>query len=274
MEQLLSGRELQGALLFPFPTRDCDRRALNLWMFCETGPRSGDGIRSLAIAGPDDDPSDFARWMEDGHCIGLKPYPHYARCRESFQAGIEEFAPEWMWALCERHSGVLMLHLARDAGVSDSGNRETLLRLSGKYPGCKVVLAHIARSFNYRTARGLRHFERLPNVFVDTSSITEPEGMRMAIEFLGPQRVLFGSDFPVSHLRGHCSTAGVTFHWFYADEIKKPGLTLVGIESLLSLRLACEQTGLGSAEIARIFSGNAKNLLGLGPLEDASEVAI
>ncbi|MDB6170608.1 MAG: kat [Verrucomicrobia bacterium] len=262
MEMILPGGRLKEALYFPFPARDHDRTAINRWMYGriagQGGPVRG---RGLAIAGPRDDPGPIAEAMADGRCVGLKPYHLYAKAGDTSQAALEEFAPEWMWRMCDRHGAILMLHLVRTEAVSDAGNREALLRLGAKYPHCQVVLAHVARAFNHRTARGLQALAGLPNMWVDTSAIAESEGIRTAIEILGPGRVIYGSDYPISHLRGRCVTVGNQFLWLYAEESKAPGMTLVGIESLLALRGACRQLNLGRAEIEGIFRGNAQRIL-------------
>jgi glutamate-1-semialdehyde 2,1-aminomutase len=264
MELILPKGRLKEALLFPFPAREHDRPAVNRWMFEEIAkPQSAFRARGLAIVAPQDDPRPVADAMAAGRCAGLKPYHFYAGTGDTSHAAIEDFAPEWMWRLCDRHSAILMLHLVRDEAVSDSGNREALLRLSEKYPGCQTVLAHAARAFNHRTARGLRALKDRPNIWVDTSAITEAESLRTAIELLGPRRVLYGSDYPISHLRGRCVTVGRQFLWLYAEEAKAPAMALVGIESLLALRAACTQIGLGPNEVQGIFWDNAHVALGL-----------
>jgi glutamate-1-semialdehyde 2,1-aminomutase len=264
MELILPGDRLKEALLFPFPARDHDRAAINHWLYDRIAAESVASSfrsRALAIVAPGDDPAPLAAAMADGRCAGLKPYHFYAWPGDTSQVGVEDFAPEWMWRLCDRHGAILMLHLMRDESVSDAGNREALLRLTAKYPGCQAVLAHVARSFNHRTSRGLRALVDRSNVWVDTSAITESESIRAAIELLGPGRVLYGSDYPISHLRGRCVTAGNQFHWFYADDTKPTAMTLVGIESLLALRTACTQAGLRSNDVQAIFRDNAYALL-------------
>jgi glutamate-1-semialdehyde 2,1-aminomutase len=263
MELILPGGRLKEAVLFPFPARQHDRPAVNAWMYRElAGLDATFGARGLAVVGPKDDPGLAAAAMAAGRCAGLKPYHLYAWPGDTTQAGVEDIAPEWMWRLCDRHGAILMLHIMRDEAMSEPGNREALRRLSIKYPGCQLILAHVARSFNQRTARGLRDLQDLPNVCVDTSAICESENLRLAIELLGPGRVLYGSDYPISHLRGRCVTVGRQFLWVYAEEANAPGMTLIGIESLLALRTACTQLGLGAQEIAGIFRGNAQAVLG------------
>jgi glutamate-1-semialdehyde 2,1-aminomutase len=220
-------------------------------------------VAGLALVAPTGDAGLCSEWLETGLCKGLKPYFLYGRSGDATQCGVEEYAPEWMWKLCHRHRGILMLHLVKDAAVSDPANREALLRLSAQYPACKAILAHVGRAFNYRTARGLTALAGRPNVFVDTSAITEAESIKIALDALGVNRVLFGTDYPDSHLRGRCVTAGNSFQWIYSDTMNNPAMTLVGIESLCSLREAAEQLRLGPAEIGRLFFGNAQDMLEL-----------
>ena len=264
MALILPGGRLREALLFPFPARDHDRPAVNRWMFAEIA-RLPDSFRArgLAIVSPHDDPGLVAAAMAAGQCAGLKPYHFYAWKGDTTQVGVEDFAPEWMWKLCDRHGAVLMLHLMRDEAVAEPGNAEALVRLGKKYPGCQAVLAHVARSFNHRTSRGLQALQDLPNVWVDMSAITKAEAIRAAIEILGPHRVLYGSDYPISHLRGRCVTVGNQFLWLYAEESKAPKMTLIGIESLRALRAACAQAGLGRKAIQGIFWDNGRAVLKL-----------
>lgn len=263
MESILPDGRLTEALVFPFPARQHDRAAVNRWMYEEIATLSDSfPTHGLAIVSPADDPGPSEEAMAAGCCRGLKPYHLYVGRADTSQVTLEEFAPEWMWQQCDRHGAVLMLHLMRDAAVSDPVNRESLLRLSEKYPNCQAILAHVARSFNHRTARGLGALAKRPNVCVDTSAITESEGIRLALDVLGPGRVLYGSDYPISHLRGRCVTVGNQMLWVYAEENNAPAMTLIGIEALMALRTACTQVGLGKNDIQRIFRENALAVLG------------
>lgn len=264
MDLLLPGRRLAEAVLFPFPARQHDRAAVNRWMFDEiaAAPAGGGGPdHGLAIVAPTDDPRQLEPGFVSGRCRGLKPYHFYVPRADTSQVGVEDFAPEWMWELCDRHGAILMLHLMRDAAVDDAGNREALRRLSAKYPRCQAVLAHIGRAFNHRTARGLDRLADRPNLWVDTSAITEAESFRCALETFGPRRILFGSDYPISHLRGRCVTVGTQFLWVYPETTGATRMTLVGIESLLALREACTQLRLGADDIRAIFHDNTGRLL-------------
>ncbi|MBI5773856.1 MAG: aminotransferase class III-fold pyridoxal phosphate-dependent enzyme [Verrucomicrobia bacterium] len=264
----LPGRKVEG-LFFGYPSASNDRAGENNFLAAEIDPlRDRTNARALALVAPQDDPAATRRFVNEHRFGGLKPYRLYAPFADTTQARIEDFTPRWMWQLCHDMDGVLMLHIMRREGIADADNLEALRRLCREFPRCRLVLAHVARSFNYRNALdGLKKIADLDNVVVDTSAVTETQAFRCALEVLGPRRVLFGSDYMVSELRGKCLTQGDGFSWLYADELPSPAVTqfenfsLVGIESLLCLREACEIVGLNDADARDIFRDNALRLL-------------
>jgi glutamate-1-semialdehyde 2,1-aminomutase len=268
MARWMPGREVEG-LFFGYPRGGNDRAGENAWLREQIAPGvPATNSRALVLAAPTDDPAEVRRLIESGVFIGIKPYRLYADVPDTNEATIESFAPEWMWEMCHEHNGVLMLHIMRAGGITDPHNIGTIRRLCRRYPRCRLVLAHVARSFNYRHAReGLRAIADLDNVVVDTSAVTQAGAFRAAIEILGPRRVLWGSDYMVSELRGSCVTQGDGFTWIYSDDEPARkltifgGYTLVGIESLMCLREACEDTGMTPADLQDIFRDNALRLL-------------
>jgi len=264
MRLWLPGRQVEG-LFFGYPSAGNDRAGENSWLQSQV---DGSGnSRALVLAAPTDDPAEVRRLLGTGVFVGIKPYRLYADVPDTREAEIESFAPEWMWELCHEYDGILMLHIMLADGITDPRNVASIRRLCRRYPRCKLVLAHVARSFNYRHAReGLHHLVDLDNVVVDTSAVTQAGAFRAALEILGPRRVLWGSDYMVSELRGSCITQGDGFTWIHpeitADKLTIFGqYTTVGIESLLCLREACEDTGMTQGDIEDIFRENALRLL-------------
>jgi glutamate-1-semialdehyde 2,1-aminomutase len=264
----MPGRTLEG-LFFGYPSGGNDRAGENAWLREQIAAVVKESnSRALLLVAPGDDPAAVRRALGSGVFVGVKPYRCYAEVKNTSEAAIESFAPEWMWELCHDHDGVLMLHIVRAGGVTDPHNVETIRRLCRRYPRCRLVLAHVARAFNYRHAReGLQALVDLDNVVVDTAAVTQAAAFRAAIEILGPRRVLWGSDYMVSQLRGACFTQGDGFTWVYSEDASARDLTVfgsytvVGIESLLCLREACEDTGMTGADVRDIFHDNALRLL-------------
>ena len=264
----LPGRRVDG-LFFGFPSVGNDRVGENDWVASQLDEHPEQRLsRKIALVSPEDGPDATRALVKERGFIGIKPYGLYAPVADTSQAHIEDFAPRWMWEICHEIDGVLMLHIMRSKGIADPDNLEAIERLSRDYPGCRLVLAHVARSFNYRNARAaLRRLEPLENVVVDTSAVTEVEAMRVALDALGPRRVLFGSDYMVSEFRGKCFTMGDGFSWLYADLLPSPAITAfenvapVGVESLLCLREAFEIGGFNAADARDVFRDNALRLL-------------
>lgn len=256
-------------LYFGVPHKQADRGAINNWLK-ETLDREGTALtRGLMLVSPDDSDRSVADALSGRQFCGIKVYHCYAPRPDTMQASIAEYAPEWMWEILHQYKGVMMLHVVRNEAMADEDNQKELRRLSRKYPGARIILAHIGRSFNYRHGRkGLASLSDLDNVYLDTSAICEAEAFRAALKHLGPRRILWGSDFPISEMRGRCVTTGSGFFWLHPEVIReghnpptRDGMTLVGLESLTSLREACDDDGLTLTDINDLFFDNAVRLL-------------
>jgi glutamate-1-semialdehyde 2,1-aminomutase len=146
--------------------------------------------------------------------------------------------------------------------------------LCRRYPGARVILAHAGRGFHApNTWRGIDALRDLDNVWFDSSGICEASALNAILAALGPRRLLWGSDFPVSQQRGRCVTLGTGFAWVTTDQVEWPppegaffgDPIAVGLESLRALLDAADQAGLDAAERDDIFCDNARRLLGLMP---------
>lgn len=262
MEDFFGSRKWS-SLFFGFPAKGNDTAAINEWMLNEVAALENKS-QALYLCPPDADAEGVAALLLSGRFAGIKPYHLYAALPETEQAPLETFAPEWMWEACHGTGSIMMLHIMKDGGISDKENQSFLRRMLRKYPRCHLVLAHIARSFNYRCARGsLGWLNDYGNVWLDTSAITETETFRIALKEVGPSRIAFGTDFPISNLRGKSMTVGGPPRWYYSEKSEySPGdMPLVGIESLRCLREACEDMAMNEDDLRGIFETNALRVL-------------
>jgi glutamate-1-semialdehyde 2,1-aminomutase len=207
--------------------------------------------------------------------VGLKPYHLMADSlvqagQPTFHAPIEAYLTEEHARLAHEEGLTITLHMVRDRALADPVNQATIRRYCEGYPNLRLILAHAARGFNpWHTIEGIESLRGLENVWCDTSAVTEAGAFEAIVELLGPSRLLYGTDFHVSHLRGRCVAIGDSFHWLYADEMnlaeKHAALrpVLIGLESLRSLFLAIRRLKLRDAEVEAIFYGNAAQLFGL-----------
>ena len=118
----------------------------------------------------------------------------------------------------------------------------------------------------------LPQFADDPGLFFDSSAVLNPACHRVALQHLGPRRVLYGSDNPVMYMRGrrqyreraYINRTSYPFHFNHDRE--PPGVeaayTLFMYEDLRAIKQACNELGIvAREEIEMIFHTNAARLI-------------
>jgi glutamate-1-semialdehyde 2,1-aminomutase len=267
MRQWMGDRVVREGLYFPYPLRHLNCRAAN--DFLAAALKGRPGCRGLMIIRPQDDPAEVEGQLRRHGFAGFKVYHVFAARQDTFNAETGEFLPEWAWELADRHDLAITLHMVLPRALSDARNQSYIREHCLRYPGARLVLAHAARGFNARhTVDAIDALRGLDNVFFDTSAVCEPSAFEAILRTCGPSRLLYGSDFPVSEMRGRSLSVGDGFFWLYDDNVRWEGWLharpqLVGIESLLALQQACRTLGLVARDVERVFGDNGRQLLGL-----------
>jgi glutamate-1-semialdehyde 2,1-aminomutase len=267
--------ELTGGLFFPFVSRNCDNDAANAYLIEQV--KAHTGSRGLCIVTPAMSEEDGAALLRHDGIIGFKPYHCYAAREDTPNADIDEYVPDWAWKLCHEHGGIIMLHMVKTGALSDAENLATIQRNCRTYPNAKLVLAHAARGFHApNTVKAIDGLRGLENVWFDTAAVCESTPSLAILEAFGPRKLLWGSDFPVTHQRGRCVTIGDGFFWIGPEHVDEsslfaPQLTLVGLESLRAVAETARLFGLDSDDLRDVFHDNAARLVGLLP--DTANVA-
>jgi len=269
------GKQVSG-LFFGAVARGSIMTEMNTFIREEVDALDDPLSQALLVATPDCDQASVQTALREGRYKGIKVYHCYAAREDTMNAEIAEYMPEWMWAAVDEAGGVMMLHLVLPTAVADRRNQRDIRRLCEKYPRVKLILAHAARCFSHRHAVGMAAVSDLPNVYVDTSVVCESRSLLDALRQFGPRRVMYGSDFFVSEMRGRCVTLGSGFHWIYGrevDEAVRGKMTLIGNEALLALREALEEFGATERDVNDLFWNNALRCLDLEESGISSPVA-
>lgn len=268
MEKITPGRKTEG-LFFPYPHAQVDVDAENEFLFEELKRRPGS--RGQMLITPQQDPELIRATVRRCGFVGLKCYHVYSPRRPTFDSFIEEYLPEPQVAVAHDEGLSITLHMVRSRALADRANQETIRRYCERYPNMRLILAHAARGFNvHHTIEGIESLRGLGNVWFDTSAVTDSGAIEAIVRVFGPSRVLYGSDFPVSHLRGRCISLGDSFLWISAANTQldvpygRIELALVGHESLRTLKIAAMATGLSDTEVEAIFLTNGRALYSLG----------
>lgn len=270
MRSWMGDRVPRSGLYFPFPLKGLDCDLAN--RFLADSIRNAEGSLGLMLITPADNPTTVEKKLKDLRFAGFKVYHVFGNRTDSYQSRQEEFLPEWAWELADQHSLAIMMHMVLPTALSDKQNQDYIANRCRRYPQAKLVLAHAARGFNSNhTVEGIDAIRGLDNVWFDTSAICESSAFESILRTFGTSRLMYGSDFPVSELRGRCVSVGNGFYWLHdhnsqIDEDTHARPTLVGIESLLALRQACRTLHLNDSDIENLFVHNARHMLGFSGL--------
>ena len=269
MSAWMGDRAPSDGLFFPYPSSEMNVDLANDYALNEVNgaPHS----RGLLLVAPGDDESVVTARIDQagGMLAGFKVYHLFANQLNTMDAPVEAFLPELCWELADNRGLQIMLHLVRARALADPHNQRYIREHCRRYSNARLILAHAGRGFcSVHTLEGLPSIRGLGNVYFDTSAVCEPTAMLAVLQQFGPERLLFGADFPVCNFSGRCSSWGDSFRWLdeslsasIGEDCANP--TIVGLESLLAVMQACRLAHLSDADVERIFRTNAEQILRL-----------
>ena len=228
--------------------------------------------RGQLIVSPRQDAEEVRQEVHRLSMVGLKVYHHFAGRPSTLDAEIEEYLVEEHVRIAHEEGLTITLHMVKDRALGDPKNLAKICYYCEKYPNMRLILAHAARGFNpHHTIENIHSLKGLSNVWFDTSAVTEAGAFEAIVETCGHERLLWGSDYPICHLRGRCIGIGDQFLWLYEDSVDwkcignaEIQLYLVGMESLRALKMATRNLHLSDTQIEDIFWKNGVGLFGLG----------
>lgn len=260
------GQRLSGGLFLPYPVKGGDVDAGNDFLLEQV--QCAETARGLVVVTPDINRAKVNACFRNPNIVGFKPYHVFAYRSKTFDAPLAEYLPEWVWEMADAHGAVILLHIVRQAALSDTENQRAVLRLCEKYPKANLLLAHAGRGFHApHTIRALPALKGLNNIYFDSAAICEADALMAIVKTFGPRRLLWGSDFPISQQRGKCVTVGDAFSWICPRRIDidpaSPAChpTLVGLEALRAISLMAELMNLSTDDLKDIYFNNALRLL-------------
>jgi len=152
-------------------------------------------------------------------------------------------------------------------------NSDELIFLAKKYHSMAFIISHMGNNYLYQFGfdAAMNKLAFAPNIFFDTSMVTDEKVMASAISILGHRRILYGSDAPYSYLRGEFNYGKdkkilfdpeICFPWVdkeryqsYHEKIKN--FTLVHINNMMAIKNALKNIRRNNSQIkADIFCQN------------------
>lgn len=268
------GRDVQ-CLALGMPDLDFDLTGGNAYVAEACQQR---GWASLMVIRPQWSQDEVLKLLRQPGVLGVKPYyaliRHTPETRDAcLEASVFDFLPHSVLEVVNDRHAWVTLHVPKAGRLGHPENLREIREIRRRYPHVVLVIAHLGRAYTEAHAReALPLLADDPGIYFDTSAVMNPACHRIALECVGPGRLLYGSDNPIFYMRGRRQFQGRTYvnrtsHPFHFNREREPAeiesrYTLYMYEDLWSLRQACCDLGLTSGkDVEAIFHGNATRLM-------------
>ena len=168
-----------------------------------------------------------------------------------------------------------MLHIARPQRLKDPLNIAQLMEIEEKYPNVKLVVAHIGRAYSPEDiGDAFETLKHTKNMMFDFTANTLSLAMEKCIEAVGVDRLMFGSDLPITKMRMYRITKGGKYYnviprGLYGDvsgdshmiESDEKNISNFMYEELLAFKECSETLGLSKNDVEKILCLNGASLL-------------
>lgn len=236
---------------------------------------------ALYLSRPEEPVEEIERHVMDGGFCGLKVYLEFAPSYiPTNEIRIYDFLPHEQLALADKHKWVVQLHIARPKRLADPLNYVQLLEIEQKYPNLQLLVAHLGRAYaNEDLGNALEYLKHTEKTVWDFTANTNEYVMEQVLNYFGPERFIYGSDFPIFRMKAR----RVIENGFYINEIPAASLgdvkadphmreisgpeaekiTFFIYEEIAACKKASEKLGLNRQDINKIFYENSARIFGL-----------
>ena len=209
---------------------------------------------------------------------GIKPYPAN---RPSYiplgESRIFDFLPHEHLKLLNELGSVVLLHIGRDKRLKDPVNVAQLMEIEEKYPNLKLIVAHIGRAYSPEDlGDAFETLKHTKNMMFDFCANTLSEAIEECLKAVGPKRLMYGTDMPVTKMRMRRITENGNYinivpKGLYGDvsgdvhmrETENEELTCFLYEELRAFKRAAQNLKLTKEDINDVFYTNASKLYGI-----------
>ncbi len=234
---------------------------------------------ALVFASPRWSAARLEREIREGGFVGVKVYLTLAASHiAADQIRIFDFLPHHQLEVLDQHHWIVMLHIPRAGRLRDPANLTDMLEVERRYPNAQVIIAHVGRAYCPEDVGDafavLAQTERL---LFDISANTNAAVFEQLIRAVGPQRILFGSDLPITRMRmrricengayvnlvprGLYGDVSDDRHMREVDGEQAEALSFFLYEEIDAFRRAARAAGLTARDVKDVFHDNATRIV-------------
>ncbi len=214
----MDDHQVHQSVIFGFPWKDSQLFKRHNDYIIETINRYPDRFIGLGCFDPfcDDAAEETHRCLQQGRLSGIGELAFYHSGIDN--AALERLQP--VMELCKEQNLPVLIHTNEPIGHSYPGKTPNTLaqiyQLIDTFSDNKIVLAHWGGGLFFFSLLKKEVKQRLGHVYFDTAAspyLYDPKVYRVAIDLVGMEQILFGSDFPLLPPKR------------YFDEMKAVGLS-------------------------------------------------
>ena len=230
-------------------------------------------IFGMAMVSPRDTAEAVIRRVERNRLIGYKPYLTFVEGKEAREITLHDMLPAALMQAADERGLAVTLHIPRPGRLADPVNQAQMVELCRRYPGVKIIFAHIGRAYYLSSVVGFLHgIAACPNAYIDTAMINHEGVLEYTFRNFPRDRILFGSDAPIALLRGKSVEINNQYAYLMGEDYEigtsiydarhAVAFTTFFYEQLRGIKLAAERAGLSRGDVEDLFFNNAHRLFG------------
>ena len=220
-------------------------------------------------------PGEIEKAITEHGFSGIKPYVNNsAPYIPLSELRIFDFLPHEHLKVMNELGSIVLLHIGRDLRLKDPVNIAQLMEIEEKYPNVKLIVAHIGRAYTVDDiGNAFDTLKHTKNMMFDFCANTLSEAMEECLKAVGPKRLMFGTDLPITKMRMRRIARNGTYcnivpKGLYGDVSNDPHmletenelLTCFVYEEIRAFKRAAEKIGLTAKDVNDVFYGNASKL--------------
>lgn len=262
-------------LVFGYPSRQYDTERQNDYV---RAAALSHGLPALALAEPQWEAGQLHALLTSGGYYGCKVYLNFAPAwLPEKELRIYDFLPPHQLEVLDQLGQIVMLHIPRDNRLRDAVNIAQLLEIDRRYPRIRLIVAHVGRAYCSEDLGDALEQLADSRLLFDFSANTNSTVFYRLIQAVGSQRILFGSDLPITRMRskriceegryinivpqGLYGDVTQDSHMREADAQTEQSITFFLYEEMAAMIQAGLQAGLTQADFEAMFWRNAEAIL-------------
>jgi predicted TIM-barrel fold metal-dependent hydrolase len=240
--------------------------------YCASGA-DRERVWALAVVDPAWSGEHLRELLIQGRFSGIKPYWSMVPGKKEAEVRLEEMISPPQLEVLDELGLVATVHVPGPERIRDTHTREVLRQWCARYPNATFVIAHLGRAYCFPFAEAaFPDLATIDDLMFDCSAFLHPDGFELAFKTIGPQRIMWGTDFPVlSRMRGYRVWEGETYRnvtsadYPWNTDREPPEVeakyTYFIYQALKAMREGAERAGLTTDDLKDVFFGNAHKLL-------------